>query len=265
MTELTDAGWDELVRDLRARVARYAPDWTDVNDSDPGITLVELFAFLAEPFLGGPDGSPRARARLREIVEQLERAHATRCPDATLVRNRYFTGKLMSAADFEQEQSYNRTKHRRHNRLLHGVGIVRGLEVGVEPGQPGEDPVVVVSPGVAIDARGEELVVCERVTADVCPGKAVCYVTVRLVERPTNVVAGGEASSVEGICGDRRARRRRPGTTRHRTTRPRRRHLAARPNIRAGARRGLIPSDRTSNPRRPHRPLRRRRADAAPC
>lgn len=24
------------------------PDWTDFNESDPGITLAELFAFLAE-------------------------------------------------------------------------------------------------------------------------------------------------------------------------------------------------------------------------
>ena len=73
--------------------------------------------------------SPRGLARLREIVEQLERVHASRCPDGTLVRNRYYTGKLLSAADFEQEQQYLRAKHRRHNRLLHGVGIVSGLDV----------------------------------------------------------------------------------------------------------------------------------------
>ena len=123
--------------------------------------------------------------------------HATRCPDGTLIRNRYFTGKFLSAADLEQEQDYVRTKQRRHNRLLHGVGIVRGLEVSVEPREPGEDPVVVVSPGVAIDPQGEELVVCERVDACLCSGKAICYVTVRLAERPTNVMAGGEASRIE--------------------------------------------------------------------
>ena len=26
----------------------YAPEWTDYNDSDPGITLIQLFAYLAE-------------------------------------------------------------------------------------------------------------------------------------------------------------------------------------------------------------------------
>ena len=33
---------DELVR----RIPVYAPEWTDHNASDPGVTLIELFAFL---------------------------------------------------------------------------------------------------------------------------------------------------------------------------------------------------------------------------
>ncbi len=197
MAELTDADWDDLVRDLTARVAVFAPDWTEHIDSDPGVTIVELFAFLTESLLYRPDRSPRARARLREIVEQLERAHASRCPDGTLIRNRYYTGKLLSAGDFEAEQQYLRAKHRRHNRLLHGVGIVSGLDVSVETRPAGQEPVVVVSPGVAISQEGDELVLCERATSDVCLGSEVCYVTVRLVERPTSVDAGGEASRVE--------------------------------------------------------------------
>ena len=32
---------------MRARRPK-APDWTDANDSDPGITLLQLFAFLGE-------------------------------------------------------------------------------------------------------------------------------------------------------------------------------------------------------------------------
>ena len=56
---------------------------------------------------------------------------------------------------------------------------------------------MVVSPGLAISQEGEELVLCERATSDVCLGREVCYVTVRLVERPTNVDAGGEASRIE--------------------------------------------------------------------
>ena len=197
MSERTDADWDDLVRDLTARIAVFAPDWTEHTDSDPGITVVELFAFLTESLLYRQEGSRRGVARLREIVERLERVHASRCPDGTLTRNRYYTGKLMSVADFEQEQQYLRTKHRRHNRLLHGVGIVSGLDVSVETGRAGGEPVVVVSPGFAISQEGEELLLCERATSNMCLGKEVCYVTVRLAERPTNVDVGGEASRIE--------------------------------------------------------------------
>src|SRR6185369_7453253 len=38
---------DELVR----RIPVYQPEWTDHNPSDPGITLIELFAFLGENLL----------------------------------------------------------------------------------------------------------------------------------------------------------------------------------------------------------------------
>lgn len=40
--------WAELVAEARALLPRYAPDWTDYNVHDPGITLVELFAWLSE-------------------------------------------------------------------------------------------------------------------------------------------------------------------------------------------------------------------------
>jgi predicted phage baseplate assembly protein len=41
----------DLVREARLRIPRYAPEWTDVNDSDPGMTLVQLFAWLTETML----------------------------------------------------------------------------------------------------------------------------------------------------------------------------------------------------------------------
>lgn len=197
MTELSDADWKELTRDLSTRVGVVAPDWTDFEAHDPGITLVELFAYLTESLLARGDVSPDVRARLGDVLARLERAGDSGCKDGTLSRNRFFTGKLLTADDLDHEQSYVRTKHRRHNRLLHGVGIVSGLGVGVEPGPAGDDAVVVVLPGLAIAPDGEELVVCERVTRDACAGESVCYVTVALVERPANPTPGGEASRVQ--------------------------------------------------------------------
>lgn len=49
--DLDTRTWAELVREARLRIPRYTPEWTDLNDSDPGITLVQLFAWLTETML----------------------------------------------------------------------------------------------------------------------------------------------------------------------------------------------------------------------
>jgi hypothetical protein len=46
--QLDDLSYDRVVTDLVRRIPVYAPEWTDHNDSDPGITLIHLFAQLAE-------------------------------------------------------------------------------------------------------------------------------------------------------------------------------------------------------------------------
>ena len=51
---LQDVSLDDLrfqsaiVDEARKRIARYCPEWTDYNLSDPGITLIELFAWMTE-------------------------------------------------------------------------------------------------------------------------------------------------------------------------------------------------------------------------
>lgn len=48
LPNLDDRRWVDLVEEGRTLIPFYAPDWTDHNVHDPGITLVELFAWLAE-------------------------------------------------------------------------------------------------------------------------------------------------------------------------------------------------------------------------
>lgn len=48
---IDDRRYDQLVRDALARVAIHTPEWTHTGPSDPGVTLVELFAFMAETLL----------------------------------------------------------------------------------------------------------------------------------------------------------------------------------------------------------------------
>jgi predicted phage baseplate assembly protein len=38
----------DLVDEARRRIIRYCPEWTEYNVSDPGITLIELFAWMTE-------------------------------------------------------------------------------------------------------------------------------------------------------------------------------------------------------------------------
>jgi predicted phage baseplate assembly protein len=49
--QLDDRNFERLVADARRRIPGYTPEWTDLNDSDPGITLVQLFAWLEEMIL----------------------------------------------------------------------------------------------------------------------------------------------------------------------------------------------------------------------
>jgi hypothetical protein len=45
---LDDKTFIQLMEDVRKLIPRYAPEWTDFNTSDPGITFFELFASLTE-------------------------------------------------------------------------------------------------------------------------------------------------------------------------------------------------------------------------
>ncbi len=45
---LDDRSFEDLLSEARLRIARYNPAWTDFNDSDPGMTIVQLFAWLTE-------------------------------------------------------------------------------------------------------------------------------------------------------------------------------------------------------------------------
>jgi Baseplate J-like protein len=49
--KLDDRDWDDLVSEAKRRIAASCPAWTDFNPSDPGMTLVELMAWMTETVL----------------------------------------------------------------------------------------------------------------------------------------------------------------------------------------------------------------------
>ena len=46
--ELDDRRFQDLVSEARMKITRACPEWTEHNVSDPGITLIELFAWMTE-------------------------------------------------------------------------------------------------------------------------------------------------------------------------------------------------------------------------
>jgi len=79
-----------------------------------------------------------------------------------LVRNNYFTGKMLVERDFTDEQRYHMGKQQRHARHLHGSGCVCGLKVKQHPNENCRDCYVVIEPGTAIDCCGRELLVTQQ-------------------------------------------------------------------------------------------------------
>ncbi len=68
-------------------------------------------------------------------------------------RNRYYSGKMLTSADFQAEQTYFNNKHRFTNSLMYGAGIVCGCGVFSL-----DDLSLLVESGVVIDGLGREIV-----------------------------------------------------------------------------------------------------------
>lgn len=96
----------------------------------------------------------------------------------SLRRLAYFTGQLLDEGDFRAEQEYHLEGRRRHLRRMHTPGVV-GLELSVVAPRT-----LQVSPGLAVDARGREIVVEETLTIAVngAAPNASSYVTIEYGE-----------------------------------------------------------------------------------
>jgi len=99
-----------------------------------------------------------------------------------LKRPRFFAGQLLSATDLEAEQEYFLQKQRRHNRGLHGYGVVSGLDVS------SKNDVLIVSEGMALDAFGNEVVVPNCLQIPIKRRGRVAYLVVRYHENETDPV-----------------------------------------------------------------------------
>jgi hypothetical protein len=128
------------------------------------------------------------------------------CDYNSYKRVRYFHGMLLTERDLQEEQLYHLEKRKLANRMLHGWGVACGL--GVRPTKP-DSSKLIITPGMALDCLGNEIVVCNdfevdlKKLPDLCPDtgggtKDPCaerttqdckyYVGIKYVEAPTDPV-----------------------------------------------------------------------------
>jgi len=67
LPDLDTRRWSDLVDEGRAILPRYSSEWTDFNIHDPGITLLELFAWLTEELMYRANRIPERH--LRKFLE----------------------------------------------------------------------------------------------------------------------------------------------------------------------------------------------------
>jgi hypothetical protein len=149
LPNLDDLTWDDLTQEARTLIPAYAPEWTDFNPSDPGITLVELFAYHVEALLyrvnrigrnhrdkflqlvNGPDWNPSGdyEQDLVNALGQLRRR------ERAVTEDDYETITLEKMA-----QAIARVK------CIAGRNLERGRAASAVTEAPGDISVIVISP-----------------------------------------------------------------------------------------------------------------------
>jgi len=155
------------------------------------VTMLQVLAFALEVLQyrqASPD--PHARVLERDVAARaaaLAAALDDPGDDCGLARVNYFTGMILGSDDFSAEQEYFRNRLPRLNRLLHGSGVVTGLEVTVA-GTAGSASAT-IAPGFALDRAGNELCVANPLALALPTAGGALVVAITYRERPCRPVA----------------------------------------------------------------------------
>ncbi len=79
---LDDRRFQDIVDEAKSRITRYCPEWTDHNVSDPGVALIELFAWMTDLLLYRVNQVPdKLYIKFLELIGvRLEAPRAARAP-----------------------------------------------------------------------------------------------------------------------------------------------------------------------------------------
>lgn len=106
-----------------------------------------------------------------EEEQEVQKIHGGACEFPYFERNNYYHGKFMTVRDFFAEQCYFNQKRWLINRMVNGWGVVCGLDVKKHPRN---EMCVIVTPGLAIDCLGREILVCEEQAVSLIPEEPEC-------------------------------------------------------------------------------------------
>jgi hypothetical protein len=104
LPNLDDTTYAQLLETALRRIPVHAPDWTNHNESDPGITLVQLLAYFTEMLLFQINQiTDRDRAAFAKLLgaEHLEGADADEELRQAILRRR-IEQRAVTPADFER-------------------------------------------------------------------------------------------------------------------------------------------------------------------
>jgi hypothetical protein len=161
LPNLDDLNWDQMVQEGRSLIPAYAPEWTNHNAADPGITLLELFAYLSEiliyrvnlvsesnlreflKLINGPEWSKRGKDFRREDFQE-EKRH--------VISNMRRLHRAVTAPDFEtlalavnMELTSEAAEHVMQAKCLPGMNLAEPGASYETAAVPGHLSVVVLS------------------------------------------------------------------------------------------------------------------------
>lgn len=205
---LDDRRFADLVDEATSLIPAYQPDWTDYNPSDPGITLVELFAWLTEMLIYRSDQVPErhVRAFLRLLNPNAPSTGDLEADVTATIQALRHEVRAVTVADFEQ-----------HARAVPGVARsrcvpLRDLSPASEQDrllpEPAHVSVIVVpnagvEPSSLIDSVAADLEPRRLITTRVAVVEPIWTpITVHaLVARPPDVIQGVPAA-IDTACAN---------------------------------------------------------------
>jgi len=166
LPNLDDRAWKDLVEEGRSLIPKWSPQWTNYNPTDPGITLVELFAYLSEMLMfrlnlvsdsnviaflrliNGKSGEWKPEGDLQTATRDVLMAHNT--------RGRAVTGKDFEDLAVEFDGAVDGSERVARASCVPGRDLRREWEGGA-PADSSADVTLVVVPFTGIEPHASLL------------------------------------------------------------------------------------------------------------